>query len=140
VATITAIRRGIAANLTQLGTNLGIQVSAYALANPTPPTIQVLPGEVVYDRAMHRGLDDLTFLVQALVQYGSDIGSQKRLDELLDPTGPKSLKTAVESDSTLGGIVSDVSVTNATGYRVAQGANGPILLCEWSVQVMAQNP
>jgi hypothetical protein len=139
VATITAIRRGIAANLAQLGNNMGMQVSAYTLANPTPPMMQVLPGEVVYDRAFHRGLDEITMLVQALVAYGSDIGSQTRLDELLDPTGANSMKTAVESDSTLGGIVGDVSVLNATGYRVAAGANGPVLLCEWSVQVYAQN-
>jgi hypothetical protein len=139
MATITAIRRGIAANLTQLGTNLGMQVSAYTLANPTPPAIQVLPGEITYDLAMHRGLDEITMLVQALVGYGSDIGSQTRLDELLDPTGVNSMKTAVESDSTLGGIVSDVNVKTATGYRVAAGQNGPVLLCEWSVQVYAQN-
>ena len=136
MATITQIREGLAANLAALS---GFQVSAYTLANPTPPTIWVIPGEVLYDKAMHRGLDEITMLVQAFVASTADIGSQTRLDELLDPTGANSLKTAVESDKTLGGIVGSVQVTDATGYRVAQGANGPILLCEWSVQVQAQN-
>jgi hypothetical protein len=139
MATITDIRLGLADNLEQLGQDTGMQVSAYALANPTPPTIQIIPGEIEYDLAMHRGVDQITMLIQAFVNYGSDIGSQSRLDALLDPTGPNSLKTAVEADSTLGGLVADCSVTDATGYRVAQGANGPILLCEWSVLIYAQN-
>ena len=136
MATITQIREGIAANLAALD---GFQVSAYTLSNPTPPAIQVLPGEILYDRAMHRGLDEITMLVQAFVALSSDIGAQKKLDALLAPTGATSLKTVVESDPTLGSLVSDVSVVDATGYRIAQGANGPILLCEWSVQVYAQN-
>jgi len=127
MATITQIREGLAANLAALN---GFQVSAYTLSNPTPPAIQVLPGEITYDLAMHRGLDEVVMLVQAFVALSSDIGSQKRLDELLDPTGADSLKTAVESDKTLGGLVGSVHVTDATGYRTAQGANGPILLCE----------
>jgi hypothetical protein len=139
VATVTDIRLGLAENLRQLGNDTGIQISPYALSSPTPPAIQILPGEILYDQAFRRGLDVLTLLIQAFVSFTSDIGSQTRLDELLDPTGAHSLKTAVESDSTLGNLVADVSVTNATGYRVAQGANGPILLCEWSVQVYAQN-
>jgi hypothetical protein len=136
MATITQIREGLAANLAALA---GFQVSAYMLANPTPPAVQIIPGEVTYDLAMHRGLDEITMLVQAFVALSSDIGAQKRLDALLDPTGSNSLKTVVESDRTLGGIVGGLQVTNVTGYRTAQGANGPILLCEWSVTVQAQN-
>jgi hypothetical protein len=136
MATITQIRLGLKTNLDKL---TGWQVSAYALANPTPPAIQILPGEVIYDQAMHRGLDQVTMLVQAFVQLAADIASQTRLDQLLDPTGPNSLKTTVEADPTLGGTVDDTSVTDATGYQVAQGANGPVLVCGWSVQVLAHN-
>jgi hypothetical protein len=136
VATITDIRLGLKANLDVL---TDWQVSAYALSNPTPPAIQILPAEIVYDQAMRRGVDIINLLIQAFVSFTTDIGGQKRLDELLAPTGAKSLKTAAESDSTLGNLVADVSITNATGYRVAQGANGPVIVCEWMAQVYAQN-
>ena len=87
MATITQIREGIAANLRALD---GFQISAYELTNPTPPTIWVIPGDVNYDRAMHRGLDEIEMLVQALVVLSADIGSQVRIDELLAPTGATS--------------------------------------------------
>lgn len=134
-ATITQIREGLAENLA----TLGFQASAYALSNPTPPAIQILPGDIRYDLSFHRGLDEVTMLIQAFVSLTSDIGSQKKLDQWLDPTGPNSLKTAAESDPTLGGIVGGLHVTEATGYRTAQGANGPILVCEWTVEVTATN-
>jgi hypothetical protein len=137
MATLAQIRTGLAANL-EAGLS-GYQESPYFLLNPSPPAIQVVPGGITYDMAMRRGLDELELLVQAFVALTSDIGSQVKLDALLAPTGAGSLKTAAESDPTLGGIVSDVNVVDASGYTTAQGANGPILLCEWSVQILAQN-
>jgi hypothetical protein len=136
VATITQIREGLATNLATIS---GFQVSAYVLANPTPPAIQIMPGDITYDLALRRGLDEITMTVQAFVAFTADIGSQAKLDELLEPTGADSLKTAVEADRTLGGLVGDVHVLDASGYRVAQGTNGPVLMCEWTVQVLASN-
>jgi hypothetical protein len=136
VAVLGEIRRGLAANLERI---LGVQVSPYMLANPTPPAIQVVPGEVEYDLAMGRGLDQLILNVQAFVALGSDIGAQQQLDEFLDGTGAKSVKQAVESDKTLGGSAASARVTRSTGYRaVLRDSGGPVLMAEWEVEVLAK--
>jgi hypothetical protein len=115
----------------------GWQVSAYALANPTPPGMHIFPGEIQYDAAMRRGHDDITFTVQAFVAYAADIGAQKNLDVLLAPSGEKSVKAALEADLTLGGLVDDLTVTESTGYRLADRSSGPLLTVGWTVEVMA---
>lgn len=134
--TLTQIREGIAANLATLQ---GCQVSAYMLANPTPPTVHVYPGDIEYDLAMGRGLDKWTLTVQAFVGTVSDQGSQVKLDAFLAPSGALSVKSAVESDQTLGGLVSDLQVVSCSGYRVYARESGhpPVLGAEWSVEVLA---
>jgi hypothetical protein len=63
-----------------------------------------------------------------------------RLDQMLHPTGPLSIKEAIESDTTLGGACSDLRVTTASGYRQYQLPNrGPVLGAEWQVQVETSN-
>lgn len=131
------IREGLRANIEAGVTDF--QVSAYMLANPTPPTIHLFPEEVMYDEAMRRGLDEIRITVQAFVGLVSDQGAQVRLDELLAPAGAGSLKAAVEADPTLGGTVDDLRVVGATGYKVYSvgGQVSTVLGCEWTVHVIA---
>jgi hypothetical protein len=133
------MREALAASLAGLD---GVQVSAYVLANPTPPCIHLYPGgpagEIIYDLAFQRGLDTWPFTVEAFVGLTADIGSQVKLDQLLDPSGNQSVKQLVEADETLGGVVTNVQVISFTGYRpVALEGRGPLLAAEWHVQILA---
>ena len=47
------VRAGIVANLS----SLGIQSTGYLVSAPTPPVIEVFPGEVDYDSTFQRGMD-----------------------------------------------------------------------------------
>lgn len=134
MATPAQIRAGLAANLASIADT---QISAYMLASPTPPVIQVLPERVEYHGAMQNGLERNRYTVQAFVGFTSDVGAQKKLDKMLEPTGATSVKAAVESDATLAGVVEHLTVTEATGYRVyaLEGARGPVLGCEWTVEI-----
>ncbi len=135
VANVTAldIRNGIADNLRTIP---GLQVSAYALANPTPPAAHVLRGSVLYDQAFHGGTHIWTMRVQAFVALVSDIGGQKLLDRYLSPDGALSVKAAIEADTTLGGAVADLHVTTATGEQVfLRDQGGSVLGSEWTVEV-----
>src|SRR4051794_37550969 len=101
---LAAIRNAFADALTAIGTD--VQVSAYLLATPTMPTLQVLPRSMTYDRAMHRGVDTREFIVQGFVPLNEGDESQRLLDEFLAPVGARSVKALLELDKTLGGVVS----------------------------------
>lgn len=137
MASLADIRAGLAANLAVLD---GIQVSAYLLSNPSLPTIWVrpAPGEgIEYHKAFANGLENWTMVVQAFFANGiSDIGAQKQLDELLESSGPTSVKAAIEADKTLGGVVQDTYVQSCTGYQEYGRPDGTTALgCEWTVVV-----
>jgi hypothetical protein len=113
------------------------QVSAYLLAQPTPPCLMVVTGETSYDAAMARGLDRWTLLVQALVPLTVDQRQQELLDRWRSPSGTHSVKAAVETDRTLGGVVQDALVVSASEDRV-YGIDPHLSLgCEFVVQLLA---
>lgn len=135
------IRAGIAANLEPLlisnGGPVG-QVLPFLPSNPTPPCIYVADDAISYDLANRRGLDQLAFVVVALVSFTTDQAAQESLDELRDPSGSSSIKTLIESDRTLGGACQDLRVTEASKPQLYVRDSGPASLgAEWTVQVYA---
>ena len=136
MATLAQLREGLATNLDTLD---GVQVSAYMLGSPTPPAIHVIPSEISYDLAMQRGLDTWTFTVQAFVGTGLDKAAQIRLDKMLAPSGVDSVKAAIEADRTLGGVASDLHVTEVSSYIIVTRSDGSQLLsADWTVVVVTQ--
>jgi hypothetical protein len=132
---LSVLREALAANLDTIP---DVQASAYVMANPTPPMIQVLPAGIGYDRTMGRGHDDVTFTVQAIVALTLDVGSQKLLDRLCENAAPYSVKAAIEADKTLGGACQDLHVTEASGLQVVEvQTGGARLVVEWTVLILA---
>lgn len=135
MTTLAAIRDGLRANLASIP---GVQVSAYVLSNPVLPVVWIRPASdaVDYHRAMGNGLDEWSMLVQAYVGTPSDLGAQKKLDELLASSGSSSVKAAIESDKTLNGAASDLIVDSCTGYLEYARPDGSTALgAEWNVRV-----
>jgi hypothetical protein len=133
---LEVIRAALAANLAALATAEELQPSLYMLANPTPPTIDIFPEDIDYDKAMERGGDENHVAVRACVGLTSDIGAQKKLDRLLASSGASSVKAAIESDTTLGDACDDLRVTRCSGYQVYPRADGTsVLAAQWSVQI-----
>lgn len=133
--TLAQIRSGLETNLTTIPDT---QVSAYRLANPTPPCVMVLgPDEVAYHKAMGNGHDTWTIVVMAFAGLVSDIGAQKVLDKFIAATGSTSVKAAIESDTTLGGAVNDLIVVSCSGYREYTVGQKHLLGAEWTVVVEA---
>lgn len=140
MATIAQLRAGLAANLATIP-NVN-QVSAYQIVNPTPPAIHVYPGPIKYDLAIRRGLDKLTFTVQAFVDFNAGDDSQALLDTFLAPSGPSSVKAAIEADQTLAGALTinpgenPVNVTACAGYSIKVRDNGgAVIAAEWTVEI-----
>jgi hypothetical protein len=119
-----------------------LQVSAWFLSSPTPPSIDIYPDEMEYHKAMQDGAADWELTVRAIVAGNSDIGAQQRLDPMLAMTGAGSLKEAIEGTTpgaqTLGGLVSDVTVTRTTGYRMYEISATQIdaLGAQWTVAIL----
>lgn len=138
MADLADIRVGLAANLAAIQAAEDCTVSAYMLDNPSPPVLMVVgPDTIEYDLALHRGLDHWTIVIQGFTGIPSDQGRQERLDRWLAPFGATSVKAAVESDTTLGGIVAGVRVTDVEAYRDYAFQNGTRILfgATWHVDV-----
>ena len=136
-ATRAQIREGLrAAVAAQLGTTW--QTFAYFKSTPKPPQIDILNGQTAYHRAMQNGKADLTFTVRALVPHTLEESAQTLLDMLLDTTGSSSMLLALEADPTLGGLVSDTTVTEASEVKsyTSPGQEPGAVGCEWTVEVI----
>jgi len=108
-------------------------ISPYLLAAPNPPQIEIVSGAVDYDLAMGRGLDLIHYTVRAMVQHGSDLSGQINLDSLLDGTTATGMKAVLEADKTLGGVVEDLRVTEASELKVYP--QGDFIGIEWIVEI-----
>ena len=106
----------------------GLQQTAYVLSNPTPPTAEVIPGEVLFDRTMQRGMDQFTCLIRVTVPNNSDVAMQRRLREFREPDGPTSIKEHVEADRRLGGLVDSLQVRRFTELRQFRRPSGDVVL------------
>jgi hypothetical protein len=116
----------------------GWQVSAYLLALPTPPCLDVRRSHTVYDAAMARGGDDLELTIRALVAFNNDQGAQVKLDTVCDSTSATGVKTVLEADKTLGGLIADLRVTEASDYKqLVIEAQPPMIAVEFTVEVLA---
>jgi hypothetical protein len=133
---LAVIREGLKANLDPVGQLLGLQVTAYMLASPMAPFIEIMgPDEITYDIAMQRGGDSTIMIVRAFVSASLDQGAQINLDKMLASSGESSVKEAIESDTTLGGAVDDLRVTRCSGYRLYRPDTGPLLGAQWFTQI-----
>lgn len=130
------MRQGIAANLATIS---GLRVSYYILDNPSPPVAIVAPPTIKYDQSFGRGLDEYSFQVIVLVTRADERIGQELIDSYCAPAGAGSIKAAIESDRTLGGLVADLRVTDMTGVSPTTFADGQVYLtATWAVTVYAQ--
>lgn len=120
MASISAIRDGLA---TRLATISGIRPYDYAKGDITPPATGAVavvvpnPGQFVsFDATMGRGSDNLTFLIYVIVSQAWARTAEERLDGYCDTAGATSVKTAVEADEDLAGVVHFARVSGISDY------------------------
>lgn len=131
--TVGALRTGLATNLATIS---GLRTSSFVPDNPTPPIAIVVPSRIEYDAAMSRGMDTYTFEVLVIAQRASERGAQDALDGYCNPTGATSIKTALQSDRTLGGAAFDLRVTDMSSYAPLTVGETLYLAATFSVTVI----
>lgn len=134
--TITGLRTGIATNLAAIS---GLRTSATVPDSPNPPIAVVLPTGITYDLAFRRAADEYFFTVIVIVGRVDERTAQDRLDGYCNPSGATSIKTALESDRTLGGYAYDCRVTEMRNYQqLVLGDGVTYLAAEFVVRVIAE--
>jgi len=115
---ISGVREAIGNNLQTI---TGMRVYDIIPDVVVPPCAIVGQLDFTFDIDNARGLDQASVDIYVLVQRFSERTAQDKLDTLLAGTGPKSIKTALESDRTLGGLVDTLRVVSADSGTYQSG-------------------
>ena len=134
MATFNELRQGIA---TRLATISGLRVSATIPDQPNPPQAIVFPGRVLYDLSYSRGGDEYEFSVLIILGRVSERTAQASLDAYCNPSGPSSVKTAIEAEATLGGKAFDCRVTEMRGQSSLAIGDVTYLTAEFTITIIA---
>ena len=134
MASITAIRSGLATNL---ATITGLRSGPTIPDNVNPPYAIITPSGVQYHRAFNNALSTYNFTVMVVVGRVSERTAQNNLDAYCSPTGTSSIRVAIESDKTLGGVVYDTIVTGMRNYGSVTIGENIYLAAEFDIAVQA---
>ena len=134
-ASISNLRAGLAANLATIS---GLRVYTILTDNPQFPAALISLDRIEFDSTMARGCDSIEFTVTLVVARADDRSAQNKLETYLAGTGATSVKTAVESDVTLGGSAFDARVTAAEQIGTVNSPDGSTyLFVDFAVTVTA---
>ena len=115
---ISDIREGIKQNLSSIE---GLRTYDQVPDVIVPPCVVVGQLDFTFDLNNARGLDQANLDVFVIVQRFSERTGQSKLDAYLAGSGDSSIKTAIESDRTLGGACNTLRVTSAESGTYQMG-------------------
>lgn len=108
-------------------TDVDVQVEGRMVLNPTPPTIDIFPGDSSRD-GNSAAFDDVNggylFTVRARVNTADSEAGQDLLLAFMDDTDDLCLALALLDDKTLNGLASSLDVRDPSGYRLFEVPSG----------------
>lgn len=134
MATLTELREGLVDNLSKIP---GLRVSTYTPDNPNPPMAIISPQSIEYHKAFKNGFSTYNFTISVYVGRVSERSAQANLDAYCIPTGPYSIKNAIESDRTLSGRCFDLVVSDMRNYGSVIIGENTYLTAEFDCAVQA---
>ncbi len=129
---ISGIRSAMATNLSSIP---GLRVASEIPDQINPPVAVIALNNIDYDGAFQGGLTTFNFTIQLVVTRMAERRAQERLDLYSEPSGEQSVKSAIESDRTLGGNASDVRVESRPTVGSLQVNDQDYLAADFSVVV-----
>lgn len=111
-------------------TDLDVQVEPRMVSAPTPPTVDMYPGDVSRgtDAAAFGVRGEFLFTVRARVATNDSDAQQDLLLAFMDDLNDLSLAAALETDTTLGGLADSLDCLDPTGYVLYPYGDHPPLL------------
>ena len=132
--TVSQIKTGLAANLATVS---GLRAYAYQPDNVNTPFAWPLLDSIQYNGAMGGGLITHKFTVSVVVGRSAERTAQTLLDGYLSYKGATSIRQALESDRTLGGVVQDLIVESANNISTLEANDTTYLAIDFVVTVYA---
>jgi len=132
--TVSQIKTGLAANLATVS---GLRAYAYQPDNVNTPFAWPLLDSIQYNEAMGGGLITHKFTVSVVVGRSAERTAQSLLDGYLSYKGATSIRQAIESDRTLGGVVQDLIVESANNISTLEANDATYLAIDFVVTVYA---
>jgi hypothetical protein len=132
--TVSQIKAGLAANLATVS---GLRAYAYQPDNVNTPFAWPLLDSIQYNGAMGGGLITHQFTVSVVVGRSAERTAQTLLDGYLSYKGATSIRQAIESDRTLGGVVQDLIVESANNISTLEANDTTYLAIDFVVTVYA---
>lgn len=107
-------------------TDVDVQVEPNMVLSPTPPTVDIYPGDPSRDALSAAFDDDGGYLltVRARVNTADQDAGQDLLIAFMDDEDDLCLGLAVVDDPTLGGHASSVDIRDVSGYRLYEHPSG----------------
>ena len=131
---IAEIRAGLAANIATIS---GLRVSAEVPDNPSPPIAIVSLNSITYDLDFKRGMTQYNMTVTLIVGRVAERDAQRKLDAYAG-NGERSIKTAVQSDRTLGGAAFDCRLSEMSTLGGVTIGEQTYLAADFACQVFAE--
>lgn len=129
---LTDVRDGLAVAANAISE---LRVSAYPIDAASTPIFIVGDIEVLFDKAMGRGLDELIVTCWLYVSRATDRGGHMKVSGYLKGSGTGSIKAALEVDRTLGGACSTMRLQSAKTGGLVDIAGNPYFGAELTVYV-----
>lgn len=130
---VNAVMNGVG---TRLATIAGLTVFDFIADNMSPPAAMVGLPDVAYDSTMARGSDDGTITVFVFVSRADAESARDELSAYMAGSGSKSIKAAIEADTTLNGSAHTARVVSATSDLITVGGVD-YLAAEFTINVVA---
>jgi hypothetical protein len=120
------------------GANLGLYVHDTIPDNLyVPAAIVGMPSSVRYDFAFRTPVSRYLFPLRVIAGRVAEGEGQDLVDDLASPDGALSVRAAIDSDPTLGGVANSTRLVEARDFGVYEVAGVPYIGCEFEVEVIA---
>jgi len=133
-ATVSQVSDGIK---TALATVSGLRTYSFQPEQLNPPFAYPELTQVTYHRSMGLGDVELQWTINVVVGRYTDRTANDLLDQYISPTGAKSIRAALESDKTLGGVVQTLILSSAADVTALNEADANFLQIQFQMTVHA---
>ena len=133
-ATVNAVATAITAKLATIN---GLRTYTYQPEQVTPPVAYPELTQVVYHRTMGKGtaLTQMEWLIHVIVGRYTDRTAHDLLDQYLSATGAKSVRAAIESDDTLGGVAQAIILSTSADITSLTSGDAEFLQIQFTLTV-----